>query len=622
MNHGWMRKAGVVLVAGILAATGLAQAPAREEAMKSPEPGYAWRALDDNHIKAQLKQLAPFVLRYDTSALTGGERKLLERIPEVGRFIDAVFLEQSYPFGNAVFNELKAQYQREATPANRRLLEYFWISKGPFDAFDHQPFMEKVRPGHPRILCGRFAPGRNFYPEFFTAEDFNAWVATLDPAAAVAAQSDFTAIRKGPDGTLRSVPYAEAFHDKLVPLAEAMRKAADDVPGTTLASFLKARADALEKTNDFEESEGQWIALNGPDDQSGGHLDITIGPYENYADELMKRKAAFQLYVGVLRPSKTRQLAFYEQQIHRMDDYLWELYQRYVREEREVAPGKKLAGGPLPPRWSKPGARVTLVAVDLAYSAGYGNEGYQSLAYNLPNIAAWQTRFGSKKVMMMNMLDGKFQHILKPIAGVVMTPGELPYVDQDLFSDNTVRHELSHGIGPSGITVNGQPTTVRERHQKYYSPFEEAKAEIVSQLFGFWLAGQGLIQDPTFTRKMAATYTASTFRTVRFGTTSDHARGKVFEFNRLVQNGAILVKDGRFAVNPAHFAEAVEKLAMEVIDMQMRGSKDDARTLLEAVGNAPPALTSALDAVNARGIPVDLRVRYTFGDNWGVITDS
>lgn len=612
----------------------------KEETIQEKSGSYS--AVNPSRVKDRLKRLAAFELRYDEATLTRGEKALLEKIPEIGRRIDEVYLEQSLAGNVEIFNALRKQLSTRPTAANRRLLETYWINKGPYDFEDHAPVVQG--PGD-RVFPPLY-PGRNFYPEGLTAEEFNDWVQGLDAEAAAAARSDFTMIRRDTGGGLESVPYSEAYRDRLVPLAAALRRAAGDVAGTKLAEYLKTRADALVKTNDYEASEGLWISLNGPDDHSGGHLDITIGPYENYADELMKRKAAFQLYVGVLRPAETEALKFYSKHIHKMDDRLWDLYQTYVKEQREVAPGKRLQAGEVR-RWSKPGARLTLVAVDLAYSAGYGNEGVQTLAFNLPNVTSWQEKFGSKKVMLMNLLEGKFLHILKPISAVVMDPAELPNVDQYMFSDNTVRHEISHGIGPSGIFVGGKKTTVRERHQKYYSPFEEAKAETVSLLFGFHLASQGLltcsgppgvwvlrdfdvelacqpaivdiVEDST-ARKMTATYTASTFRTVRFGATSDHARGKVFEFNRLVQNGGIVVRDGKIAVDHEKFRGAVEKLVMEILDLQMRGTSEEAKKLLETVGTPTEALTRGLEAIEKADIPMDLRVRYAFGKNYGVIT--
>ncbi len=572
----------------------------------------SYRAADPAKVDRTLATLVPFTLEYDRSVLTPGERAVLAEMVEAGRLVDRLYLQQNYADNLRMFDGLRAQYDADPSDANRRLVEFFWINKGPYDVFDEfRPWMTGAG-----AVPSPMYEGRNFYPAGLTKEAFNAWADGLDADAAALAKSDFSAIRRNPDGDLVALPYHEALGDDAAALGRVLARAAAAVGDTSLGRFLNARGDAIANTSDYEASEGMWIDLNGVDDKASGNLDITIGPYENYADELMKRKAAFQLYVGVLRPSKTKQLAFYNAEVHEMDDRLWELYSTYCAEKREVAPGKRLGGTPT--RWSKPGAKVTLVAIDLAYSAGYANEQYQTLAFNLPNVAAWQEKFGTKKVMMMNMLDGKFRHILAPIADAVMTADARKDVDQELFSDNTVRHEVAHGIGPSGIVVGGEKTTVRERHQKYYSPFEEAKAEIVSLLFGYHLRNKGLL-DEAFVRKMATTYAASTFRTVRFGATSDHARGKVFEFNRLVENGGITVDNGRFGVDHATFETAVEKLAMEIMHLQAVGTADDAKRLLDTVGKPRQALTDALATIDGAGIPVDLRVRYTFGDNWGVI---
>lgn len=577
-------------------------------------PSDRYVANDPANIAKKLGSLTPFTLEFDYNVLSEGERALLDDMVEAGRLIDEIYLHQSYAKSIDMFAGLKRQYEADRSEANRQLLEWFWICKGPYDGSTEnwESWM-----GGKGAVPEPMPKGRNFYPAGLTTEAFTAWVKSLRPDEAEAAKSDFTMIRRE-DGDLKAVPYSDALAKWTKPLAATLERAASRVKGTSLGDFLSARAKAIAETNDYEDSDALWIAMNGLADDRAGNIDITVGPYENYADELMKRKAAFQLYVGVLRPSKTKQLRFYGEHIHKMDDRLWSLYQLYCRERREVAPGKRLGGGDAPVRWGKPGEKVTLVAIDLAYSAGYANEQTQTLAFNLPNVAAWQEKYGTKKVMMMNMLDGKFIHILRPIADLVMAEGDRADVAQELFTDNTVRHEVAHGIGPSGITVGGKKTTVRERQQKYYSAFEEAKAEIVSLLFGYYLQDQGLL-DAAFTRKMATTYTASTFRTVRFGPTSDHAKGKVFEFNRLVQNGGIKVDDNTFSVDHTAFRVAVEKLAMEIIDIQMNAEARAAKALLETVGKASASMTAALETIDGAGIPRDLRVRYTFGENYSVV---
>jgi hypothetical protein len=86
-----------------------------------------------------------------------------------------------------------------------------------------------------------------------------------------------------------------------------------------------------------------------------------------------------------------------------------------------------------------------------------------------------------------------------------------------------------------------------------------------------------------------------------------------------VQNGGIVVEGGKFRVDLPKFRTAVEKLAMEIMDLQCRGDLEAAKNLLEKMGKPSPALEGALAAIAREGIPVDLRVKYVMGDNWGVM---
>ncbi len=582
---------------------------------------------DMNAIQRRLQSFAPFELRFDDSRLTDGERRALEILVRAGDIIDRIFLEQMHPKNHEIFTKLRERYAAEPTAENRALLEYFWMNKCPYDLSSDEAPNERFLEG-PGI-AERMDPTRGFYPAGTTPEIYEAWLETLDADTRALASSDFSLIRgtvTGGASKLEAVPYSKAYAEWMGPLADMLDEAAGHVPGSTLAKFLTARAHAF-RTNDYEESEGLWIGMNGLSDKGAGNIDITIGPYENYMDEMLKRKAAFQFYLTVLSPEKTDALQLYAEHVHSMDEYLWQLFQKTYGTEGVI-------------RWTPPGDDVTLVAVDVAYASGMGNHGVQTLAFNLPNIAEWQASYGTKKVMLMNVLDGKFHAILRPITKVVLHEKDQPDVVADLFTDNTVRHEVAHGIGPSTVFVPlaegddktkglvtidaagnrllARKTTVRDRMQRYYSAFEEAKAEVVSLLFGYWLAENGIVKDPNYVRRMVTTYVASTFRTIRFGATSDHAKGKVFEFNRLRDYGAIEYVDGRFRVNHDRFRIAIEKVVMDVLALQMFGDVEAAEFLLRADGHARSDVIDTLDRIAETGAPVDLRVRYSVGQNWTV----
>ena len=57
----------------------------------------------------------------------------------------------------------------------------------------------------------------------------------------------------------------------------------------TLRTFLQARGKAF-LSNDYYDSDVAWMDLDAP-------IDITIGPYETYNDELFGYKASFEAYV-------------------------------------------------------------------------------------------------------------------------------------------------------------------------------------------------------------------------------------------------------------------------------------------------------------------------------------
>ena len=90
---------------------------------------------------------------------------------------------------------------------------------------------------------------------------------------------------------------------------------------------------------------------------------------------------------------------------------------------------------------------------------GDGDHGVQTAAYNLPNDERVVHEKGSKRVMLRNVQEAKFHTTLEPIAKTVLTPAARPSLSFDSFFTHILAHEMSHGIGPHQITVNGRATT-------------------------------------------------------------------------------------------------------------------------------------------------------------------
>ena len=110
----------------------------------------------------------------------------------------------------------------------------------------------------------------------------------------------FYAIRRDANGKLKTVPYSEEYREFLEPAAKLLREAAALTTNQTLKNFLNKRAEAF-SSNDYYASDVAWMDLDSP-------IDVTIGPYETYEDELFGYKAAFEAYVTLRDEAETAKL--------------------------------------------------------------------------------------------------------------------------------------------------------------------------------------------------------------------------------------------------------------------------------------------------------------------------
>ena len=88
-----------------------------------------------------------------------------------------------------------------------------------------------------------------------------------------------------------AVPYSEEYKDDLTRAANLLKEAANLTDNASLKNFLNLRADAF-LSNDYYASDMAWMDLDAP-------IDITIGPYETYNDELFGYKAAFETFLNL-----------------------------------------------------------------------------------------------------------------------------------------------------------------------------------------------------------------------------------------------------------------------------------------------------------------------------------
>jgi hypothetical protein len=549
-------------------------------------PIIAWGAVASVPDLSELNQMSarfvPTPLRVDTSKLSSGDQKALLKLIQAARVLDSLYMRQLWTGDLALYQQL----QQDKTPLGQARLHYFWINKGPWSDIDeYKAFL----PGVPAVK----PPGANFYPEDMSKEEFEGWVKTLDPGAKAAVEGFFTVIRRDPQRKLKYVPYNTEYRGELATAGKLLREAADLTDNASLKRFLRTRADAF-TSNNYTESDIAWMDLDAP-------LDVTLGPYETYNDELFGYKAAFEAYINLRDDKESARLAFFGEHLQDIENNLPESA-RY--------------------RNPKLGALAPIRVVNEVFDAGDAAHGVQTAAYNLPNDDTVVQQKGSKRVMLKNVQEAKFKAILTPISKVVLPLRDQANVNFDLFFTHIVAHELMHGLGPHQIKLNGRETNPRLELKDAYGPLEEAKADVTGLFALQFLMSQaesGKAATPiphgaAAERQLYTTYLASAFRTLRFGMQDAHAKGMAMQFNYLMdQKAFILNKDGTFSVDFAKIQNAVSSLDHELLTLEATGDYAGAKKMLSELSVIRPEVQTALGRL--KSLPTDIEPIYVSAES-------
>jgi len=321
-------------------------------------------------------------------------------------------------------------------------------------------------------------------------------------------------------------------------------------------------------------------------------LDVTIGPYETYNDELFGYKAAFEAYINLRDDEETAKLSAFTEHLQEIEDNL-----------------------PIDPKYRNPklGAAAPIRVVDEIISSGDGAHGVQTTAYNLPNDERVVQQKGSKRVMLKNVQEAKFRTVLVPIAMRTLSKKAMIDVSFTSFFTHVLAHELMHGLGPHQIVVEGRATTPRAELKELYSAIEEAKADVTGLFALQYMMDHAkemkisrvLPSDEAAQRQLYTTFLASAFRSLRFGLNEAHGKGMAVQFNYLLDRGAFVEHgDGTFDVDMTKVKQAVPDLDHDLLTLEAEGNYAGAKELLENLGVLRPVLKRAFEKLTS--IPTDI----------------
>ena len=525
----------------------------------------AYPAPDTADLKRMSARFAPTELRVDLSHLSAGDRTALAELVRAARILDDVFIDQLWSGGHAELAKLKQDH----SDLGQARLRYFWLNKGPWSDLDgHVAFL----PGVPE----RKPAGANFYPEDMSKEEFEAWVKTLSSDQLKSAEGFFSVIRRQ-GGKLTAVRYSEAYKARLDECAALLRKAAEHTTNASLKRFLTARADAFH-SNDYYASDVAWMDLDSP-------VDVTIGPYETYNDELFGYKAAFEAYINLRDEAESAKVKFFADHLQDVENNL-----------------------PMDPKFRNPkiGALAPIAVVNEVYCSGDAAHGVQTAAYNLPNDERVVQEKGAKRVMLRNVQEAKFRTNLMPIAGHVLAASSTSLLDFDAFFTHILAHELSHGIGPQQITVGGRQTTARKELKELYSSIEEAKADATGLFMLQFLSDRKAVKIDE--RRLYTTYLASSFRTLRFGLKEAHGKGMAMQFNYLIDKGAFVRRNGRYEIDFTKMKDAVRDLVHDLLTLEATGDYTGAKRMMDKLVMIHPEEQKIIEGL--KDVPVDIAPNF------------
>lgn len=507
----------------------------------------------ENEMKAKVEQYAFFDLKTDLSKLSDNQKKMLVILFDVADIMETIYWKDAYGDKQALMSKISDEYTKS----------FVEINYGPWDRLDgNKPFVDGY---------GDKPAGANYYPKDITKEEFEAWD---EPNK----NTWYSVVRRNENGDLVNIPYHEHYAAEIDKAASLLMEAAKYADDEGFKKYLTLRAEAL-LTDEYLASDLAWMEMQT------NMIDFVVGPIESYEDQLLGIKAAHSGQILIKDMEWSQRLEKYGKLLPELQKSL-PCDDQFKQEEAR--------------------ANSDMNVYDVIYYAGDCNAGSKNIAINLPNDPRVHAAKGSRKLQLRNAMQAKFEKILVPISEVVIAEEQRKHVKFDAFFENTMFHEVAHGLGINN-TINDKGT-VREALQNHYSAIEEGKADIIGLYLVTKLYEMGEFPDKDLMDNYV-TFMAGIFRSVRFGVTSAHGMANMVRFNYFQELDAFTRNEETetYTVNFERMQDAVKEIGGMILKIQGEGDYAAATKLIEEKGGISEILQADLKRIDESGIPTDIR---------------
>eukprot|EP01080_Neovahlkampfia_damariscottae_P006702 gene6702-10867_t len=542
-------------------------------------------------LSANLEKFKKVEIVSPINGLSPSNRAALNSLYLLQTQFDTLFLRQVYENNEELLETIE-----KGKECGGVLEEFFKLNFGPWDRIDgNKSFVPSVTIKKPL--------GANFYPLDMKAEEFNNWVKTLSVADQEKAKGPHYVVKRT-GGTLGLVSYADEYKTELTKISTDLKIAAGYIEDVSLKSFLNERADAF-LSNDYRQSEASWINVD-----TNSTFEITIGPYETKEDSLFGLKGAFTMTVLVVDQQETKEANQFQQYFQELNANL-PMNSTYMSSQVPV-PGPIVIGS-------------------IILQAGFASQTIQSSAYNVHMYDNLVSTKGTKKVVLMNIQQGKYNDLISPLSKMIISELQQKYLSFDGYFTRNLGDQIIQGLGPHNITVNGVKTTVRSELKEFALIMDSVKSDSGSLWMLHYLLNQNkisyeytlkpeLARDNFISKKdkkkrtVAVTYVAALFRKVRFGVSDDIGRAARFILVYLIKAGAVIVENEiidevsslRLSVDFGSFEFVAGQLFGEVLNIQAAGDRKAAETLLNENEKLSTELEELIKKVDKTELPIDI----------------
>jgi hypothetical protein len=518
-----------------------------------------------SELRKKIDAFAKTEIDVEMGHLSAKQTELVKKLVRAGEYADRIFWKQtSY---DAITTREALSFKDDNS--SKEALEYVMINYGPYDREDGRRFVGNGPEKRPE--------SGTFYPADMTKEEFEKYVKEHPKEEKELTGLYTVVVRDGKN--LKAIPYHEYYKAELSEMSKLLKEASDLAENESLKKYLAARATAV-TTDDYYESDVLWMKLKD------NVVDVVIGPIENYEDAMFNYKAAFECAVMLKDPDGTKELQAFQSHLDALEKNLPQK-KEYIR--------------------SSAGKANVLEVVNIVYFGGDVQKGIKTIAASLPNDPRVHDEYGGKKQMYKNLMEAKFQKVLKPMGEKLVAEPFRKYIDQKAFTSFVTMHEVSHTLG-RGYVYGQDKLEVRKALKDLHSAIEEGKADVLGIYNMDYFKRQGMY-DEEMIKKLYVTYLVGLFRSIRFGAEEAHGKANIAQLMFLKEQGAVgRDENGYWIVNFDRFQTGVAALGKVLLELEAEGNYEGAKNFLDKYGKVTNDIKT--DLAKFSDIPRDLDTRY------------